>query len=104
MQVTSSAAAAGWVRYFDNTTKVPYLYNASLKQFISYEDKQSMDLKVQYIKSKNLAGGMVWELSQDTRGSVPNALLTQVDTSFGSVVPGNSKYCRFCKKRNSFSS
>jgi chitinase len=88
MLVTPTAAAAGWVRYFDNTTKVPYLYNATLKQFISYEDKQSMDLKVQYIKSRNLAGGMVWELSQDTRGSIPNALLTQVDTSFGSVVPG----------------
>ncbi|SEO01431.1 chitinase family 18 [Flavobacterium sp. CF108] len=88
MQVTPSAASAGWVRYFDNTTKVPYLYNATLKQFISYEDKQSMDLKVQYIKSRNLAGGMIWELSQDTRGSIPNSLLTQVDTSFGSVVPG----------------
>lgn len=88
MLVTPSAASAGWVRYFDNTTKVPYLYNATLKQFISYEDKQSMDLKVQYIKSRNLAGGMVWELSQDTRGSIPNALLTQIDTSFGSVVPG----------------
>jgi GH18 family chitinase len=88
MLVTPTAAAAGWVRYFDNTTKVPYLYNATLKQFISYEDKQSMDLKVQYIKSKNLAGGMVWELSQDTRGSVPNTLLSQVDTSFGSAVIG----------------
>ncbi|WP_082447195.1 glycosyl hydrolase family 18 protein [Flavobacterium sp. KJJ] len=88
MLVTPTAASAGWVRYFDNTTKVPYLYNAALKQFISYEDKQSMDLKVQYIKSRNLAGGMVWELSQDTRGSIPNALLTQVDTSFGSIVAG----------------
>ncbi|MCD9576608.1 T9SS-translocated chitinase ChiA [Flavobacterium soyae] len=88
MQVTPSAASAGWVRYFDNTTKVPYLYNAARKEFISYEDKQSIDLKVQYIKSRNLAGGMIWELSQDTRGSIPNSLLTQVDTSFGSVVPG----------------
>ncbi|MGO4771764.1 glycosyl hydrolase family 18 protein [Flavobacterium sp. W22_SRS_FK3] len=88
MLVTPTAAAAGWVRYFDNTTKVPYLYNATLKQFISYEDKQSMDLKVQYIKSRNLAGGMVWELSQDTRGSIPNSLLNQVDTSFGSIVAG----------------
>ncbi|WP_406843987.1 T9SS-translocated chitinase ChiA [Flavobacterium soyae] len=88
MQVTPSAASAGWIRYFDNTTKVPYLYNAARKEFISYEDKQSIDLKVQYIKSRNLAGGMIWELSQDTRGSIPNSLLTQVDTSFGSVVPG----------------
>ncbi|MFD1602276.1 T9SS-translocated chitinase ChiA [Flavobacterium artemisiae] len=88
MMVTPSAASAGWVRYFDNTTKVPYLYNSTTKEFISYEDKQSMDLKVQYIKSKSLAGGMIWELSQDTRGSIPNSLLNQVDTSFGSVVPG----------------
>jgi GH18 family chitinase len=88
MLVTPTATATGWVRYFDNTTKVPYLYNATLKQFISYEDKQSMDLKVQYIKSKNLAGGMVWELSQDTRGGVPNALLKQIDTSFGSIIEG----------------
>ncbi|PBI86809.1 Chitinase A1 precursor [Flavobacterium sp. ACN2] len=88
MMVTPSAASAGWVRYFDNTTKVPYLYNATRKEFISYEDKQSMDLKVQYIKSKNLAGGMIWELSQDTRGAIPNSLLNQVDASFGSVVPG----------------
>lgn len=89
MLVTPSAAAAGWVRYFDNTTKVPYLYNNSLKQFISYEDKQSTDLKVQYIKSRNLAGGMIWELSQDTRGAVPNSLLNQVDTSFGGAVVGS---------------
>ena len=88
MTVTATAAAAGWVRYWDNTAKVPYLYNATLKQFISYDDKQSIDLKVQYIKSKNLAGGMIWELSQDTRGAVPNLLLTQVNTSFGSVVAG----------------
>ncbi|BFM42396.1 hypothetical protein CFS9_10370 [Flavobacterium sp. CFS9] len=89
MSVTPTAASAGWVRYFDTTTKVPYLYNSTLKQFISYEDKQSIDLKVKYITSKNLAGGMVWELSQDTRGTVPNALLTQIDDSFKVSVVGN---------------
>lgn len=88
MMVTPTATAAGWVRYFDNTTKVPYLYNASLKQFISYEDKQSIDLKAQYIKNKNLGGGMIWELSQDTRGSIANSLLTQVDETFRAVPIG----------------
>lgn len=88
MLVTPAATAAGWVRYFDNTTKVPYLYNASLKQFISYEDKQSIDLKAQYIKTKNLGGGMIWELSQDTRGSIANSLLTQVDETFRAVPIG----------------
>ncbi|MCV9934571.1 T9SS-translocated chitinase ChiA [Flavobacterium sp. LS1R47] len=88
MLVTSTATAAGWVRYWDNTTKVPYLYNAALRQFISYEDKQSIDLKAQYIKTKNLGGGMIWELSQDTRGAIPNALLTQVDDTFRAAVIG----------------
>ncbi|WP_306783634.1 glycosyl hydrolase family 18 protein [Flavobacterium poyangense] len=88
MLVTPKAAADGWVRYFDNRTKVPYLYNARTQQFISYEDKQSIDLKVQYLKSKNLAGGMIWELSQDTRGAITNSLLKQIDTSFGTILPG----------------
>ncbi|MBF7092374.1 T9SS sorting signal type C domain-containing protein [Flavobacterium sp. ALJ2] len=88
MLVTPTATAAGWVRYWDNTTKVPYLYNAALRQFISYEDKQSIDLKAQYIKTKNLGGGMIWELSQDTRGAIPNALLTQVDDTFRAAVIG----------------
>ncbi|KIA97659.1 glycoside hydrolase [Flavobacterium sp. JRM] len=88
MLVTPAAASAGWVRYWDNATKVPYLYNASLHQFISYEDKQSMELKAEYIKSKNLGGGMIWELSQDTRGAIPNALLGQVNTTFSAAVIG----------------
>ncbi|MCV9928901.1 T9SS-translocated chitinase ChiA [Flavobacterium sp. LS1R49] len=88
MLVTPAAASAGWVRYWDNATKVPYLYNASLHQFISYEDKQSMELKAEYIKSKNLGGGMIWELSQDTRGAIPNALLGQVNTTFSAAIIG----------------
>lgn len=60
-------------RFFHPETKVPWLYNGS--QFISYEDKESISYKSQYIKSKNLAGAMIWELSQDKNDALLNALM-----------------------------
>ena len=83
-----ASASAGWVRYWDNTAKVPYLYNATTHQFITYDDKISIDEKAKYIKQKNLGGAMIWELSQDTRpGSAePAALLGQINTTFSTNV------------------
>ncbi len=51
------------IRYFHPESMVPWLFNGST--FITYEDEQSMALKAQYIVDKDLAGGMIWELSQD---------------------------------------
>ncbi len=58
----------GYVRYFHETSKVPYLFNGST--FITYEDEQSMAEKASYVTSKGLGGIMIWELSQD-----PNRVL-----------------------------
>jgi chitinase len=55
--------APGFVRYFHSQSMVPWLFNGTT--FISYEDEQSMGSKAQYIKANGLAGGMIWELSQD---------------------------------------
>lgn len=55
--------AAGYVRYFHQQSKVPWLFNGFT--FISYDDAQSIGLKVQYAKDKNLGGAAIWELSQD---------------------------------------
>lgn len=83
-QLKPSSISAGWVKYWDNTAKVPYLYNATTHQFLMYDDEQSIDEKVKFILSKNLAGGMIWELSQDSRSTdpVPNRLLKQINSSF----------------------
>lgn len=62
-----------YMRFFHSQAKVPWLYNGS--HFISYEDKESISYKSQYIKSKNLAGAMVWELSQDKNDTLLNALI-----------------------------
>ncbi|MWC31306.1 glycosyl hydrolase family 18 protein [Paenibacillus sp. MMS18-CY102] len=61
----------GFVRYWNDASKVPYLYQASTGTYISYDDEQSFGYKINYIKSLGLGGGMFWELSSDCRVS-PN--------------------------------
>ena len=80
LTVSATAAADGWVRHWDDVAKVPYLYNEVQNKFISYDDAQSIDIKVQYSKSLNLAGVMIWELSQDARNT-DQGLLDVVATS-----------------------
>ncbi|MGJ7919016.1 glycosyl hydrolase family 18 protein [Neobacillus sp. LXY-4] len=58
----------GYIRYWEQDSKVPWLYNGS--QFISYDDSESLGYKTTYIKSTGLGGAMIWELSQD-----PNKVL-----------------------------
>lgn len=60
-QLQSSA----FVRHWDDVAKMPWLYNAEAKEWITYEDPQSMRLKAQYIVEQGLAGAMFWELSND---------------------------------------
>jgi len=57
--------ATGYVRYWDDVAKVPWLYNADTKHWISYDDPQSMRIKGEYIAGRKLAGAMFWELSHD---------------------------------------
>lgn len=64
----------GYTRYWNNTSKVPYLYNPSNKVFISYDDAESIGYKTSYLKSKGLAGAMFWELSGDRNKTLLNKL------------------------------
>ncbi len=62
-----------YVRHWDDVAKVPWLYNAARKEWITYEDPQSMRLKGEYVVAQNLAGAMFWELSNDD-GTLLDAL------------------------------
>lgn len=55
--------------YWDNQSKVPYLYNPNSKEFVSYDNEDSLRLKCKYIKEMKLGGAMVWELGLDVRPS-----------------------------------
>ena len=63
--VRSFLNAPGFVRNWDDVAKVPWLYNASTKEWITYEDPQSIRIKGEYIAAQKLRGAMFWELSND---------------------------------------
>ncbi|KAJ1859922.1 hypothetical protein LPJ57_006828, partial [Coemansia sp. RSA 486] len=77
---TANTTASPWVRNWDDVTKTPWLYNTENKTFISYDDPESIQYKVDYAASKGLAGLMVWAMYMDT----PDAELLTVLQSFSS--------------------
>src|SRR4051812_41844223 len=57
----------GFVRYWDDKAKAPYLWNEETKQFVTYDDEESVKLKCEYVKEKNLGGIMFWQYSSDPK-------------------------------------
>lgn len=66
----------GFIRYWDDTAKAEYRYNAAQKLFVTYDDKRSLALKTQYAIDQKLDGIMFWELTNDTHS---NGLLDAID-------------------------
>jgi chitinase len=68
----------GFTRYWDAAASVPYLYSDQKREFVSYEDPQSLALKCAYVRRKGLAGVMFWADTGDPSG----ALLNTINTAF----------------------
>jgi len=64
----------GFVRYWDDMAHEPYLWNAQTREFVSYDDRQSLALKAAYVNAQHLHGMMYWEQSQDAQGELLNVL------------------------------
>jgi len=64
----------GYVRYWDSAASVPFLYNAGMKVFVSYEDPQSVAAKCSYVISHKLGGVMFWEYTNDPSGTLLHAI------------------------------
>ncbi len=73
--IASSMLGNGFTRYWDQLAKVPYLYNADKRIFVSYEDPESLKEKCKYIRDQNLGGIMFWEYFGDS-----GALLQTIDS------------------------
>jgi chitinase len=65
----------GFVRYWDDRAKAPYLWNSASRTFITYDDPQSIRIKAQYVKARHLGGMMFWELSEDRNDELLNAIV-----------------------------
>lgn len=53
----------GYIRYWDDTAKAPYLFNGST--FITYDDKESLRYKCQLVREYDIAGIMGWNYQHD---------------------------------------
>ncbi|MCI3922975.1 glycosyl hydrolase family 18 protein [Paenibacillus sp. TRM 82003] len=71
---TNYVGRNGYVRYWNEASKVPYLFNTETGTYISYDDPSSAAYKAAYIKEMNLAGAMVWEVSGDRNGTISTRL------------------------------
>ncbi len=76
------SGAGGYTRFWNATAQVPYLYSASAKKFITYDDAQSMGVKMNFANQKALGGTMFWEMSEDTDSATGTSL---IDTVFAGM-------------------
>lgn len=68
----------GYVRHWDEQAQAPYLWNATTRTFVSYEDPQSLRAKADFIKAKGLGGVMYWEQSLDRDEELLDVLNTSL--------------------------
>ena len=74
---------SGYVYFRDTIANAPYIYHPSRKEFVTYEDVQSIVAKTRYANDNGLRGIMFWQLAEDT---YENGLLEAIDRvvkSFG---------------------
>jgi len=69
-----------YTKYYDEYAQAPILYSASKGEFYTYEDKQSLQAKIEFVKEKNLGGMIIWELSADS--DTHESLLDVIATGF----------------------
>jgi len=71
-----------FTKYYDEDAEAPYLYSASKKELYTYEDKRSLQAKIDYVKEQALGGMIIWELSSDAAPSHQENLLNVIYTGF----------------------
>jgi len=73
--------SAGWRYIWDGCAQVPYLRKPDGSEIICYDDVRSVQRKCRYVKEKEAAGVIIWELSDDdVQGK--SELLNVVGASF----------------------
>jgi chitinase len=58
-----SKLKSGWSYKWNDEHKTPYAYGGN--EWVGFDDKESVEIKMKYLLSKNLAGAMVWSVDDD---------------------------------------
>ena len=64
----------GFIRYWDDISKAPFLYHPQSRLWVSYEDEQSMRAKTKYVVDRGLGGMMFWQYTEDSGGVLLGAM------------------------------
>ena len=59
-----------YTRYWDNSSKVPFIFNTQKGIWITYDDLESNTIKNNYILQQKLLGAMFWEFSCDRTAEI----------------------------------
>ncbi|MGH9884153.1 MAG: glycoside hydrolase family 18 protein, partial [bacterium] len=70
--------STGWVRKWDASAQMPYLWNATKRIFVAYDDPESLRVKARFIRDRGLAGAMFWELYADRSGDLLRTLASEL--------------------------
>ncbi len=62
-----------YVRYWESSARVPWLYDSISRTWVSYDDPDSVGEKVRYAREHGLGGVFIWELGGDD-GSLMRAI------------------------------
>ncbi|KAJ8928194.1 hypothetical protein NQ314_019257 [Rhamnusium bicolor] len=80
----------GWTTVWDEQQKVPYTYKGN--QWVGYDNPKSIAIKVNYAKSLNLGGVMIWSIeTEDFRGicGPKYPLLNAIRSALGTLGESN---------------
>jgi len=73
---TMLSTDSGYVYYRDSLALAPYIYHPTRKEFVTFDDEQSIREKTLYAKKNGLRGIMFWQLAED---AYENGLLEVID-------------------------
>jgi chitinase len=72
---TSLLHNPAWTGHRSPVTQVPWLFDASTKTFVTYDDPASLSVKSRFARARNLRGVFTWAIDQDdSRHSLVDAM------------------------------
>lgn len=86
------STTSGFARYWDDNSKVPYVWNPVSATLYTYEDEISLENKCNYVLNKGLGGIMIWELSGDYPANGGSTLTSIINNTLSKDSPKDDKY------------
>lgn len=82
---------SGFRRHWNDASEVPFLYHPRTGEFVTYEDARSLRRKLRFMKEKQLAGVMFWQLGADRRHRLLDVLARELRPAAAPAAASGSR-------------